>query len=311
MRTPDVTQAQPLFTVVVPTFNRTDSLEACLQALAAQDFPRDRFEVVVVDDGSAAPPRGIVERLAGRLDVRLLEQANAGPAAARNAGAAAARGAYLAFTDDDCLPDPRWLGALAAAASLHPGSAVGGRVVNALGDGVYATASQMLIDFLYDYYNAADTGGRFFITSNLALPAARFRDVGGFDVSFPLAAAEDRDVCDRWREQGFEMAYAPAAVVRHAHALTLRSFCRQHLNYGRGAHHLHRARSRRGEGRLRVEPLRFYSRLILYPVSKGAGRRAPALSLLALLSQVMYASGYALERAAGRRGERGAARAEP
>jgi GT2 family glycosyltransferase len=294
----------PTVSVVVPTYNRPATLAACLGALAAQDFPRDRFEVVVVDDGSAVPPRGIVERLTVRLSIRLVEQRNGGPAAARNAGAAAARGAYLAFTDDDCLPDPGWLSALAAAAALHPDSALGGRVVNALGEGLYAAASQTLIDFLYEYYNGAEGDGRFFITSNLAVPAARFGEVGGFDVRFPLAAAEDRDFCDRWRERGNEMVYAPAAVVRHAHHLTLRSFCRQHLNYGRGAHHLHSARSRRGEPRLRLEPLRFYARLVLYPVASGAGRRAAALSLLALLSQVMYASGYALERAATGRAAR-------
>lgn len=291
--------AAPLFTVVVPTYERAGSLAACLSALAAQEFPAGRFEVVVVDDGGAVPPSELVARFQSRLDVRLITQTNAGPASARNAGAAAARGEYLAFTDDDCVPDARWLTALAAAFAEHPSSAVavGGRVVNALSDGVYSVASQLLIEFLYEYYNYAGAGGgRFFITANLAVPAAGFRAVGGFDVTFPLAGAEDRDFCDRWRERGFDMAYADAAVVHHAHGLGLRSFCRQHFNYGRGAHYLHRTRARRGERRLRIEPLRFYAKLIGYPLSKSREARRARLALLLFLSQVTYGGGYFFER---------------
>lgn len=301
----------PFFTVVIPTFDRPRALEACLRALVAQELPRDHFEVVVVDDGSSASPDRVVERFRTTLAIRLIEQPSAGPGAARNRGAWAARGQYLAFTDDDCLPDPGWLSALAARIAEHPRVAVGGQVVNALGNGIYSTASQLLIEFLYRYYNADATGGRFFITSNLAVPVAAFRELGGFDASFPLAAAEDRDLCDRWRERGYEMVYAESAVVRHAHALTLVSFCQQHFNYGRGANHLHLARSRRGKGKLRIEPLRFYSALVWYPLSTAVSARNGALSLLALLSQVAYASGYLLERVAGRRSQPHAAMASP
>ncbi|MDB4881830.1 MAG: putative glycosyltransferase [Gemmatimonadetes bacterium] len=283
--------------MIVPTYERNDSLEQCLHALAAQDLPRAQFEVVVVDDGSEHPARPVIERFQHRLDVRYHEQANAGPATARNAGAAAARGAYLVFTDDDCRPDARWLSVLGEMIARHPDCAVGGRVDNALGDGVYSSASQHLIEYLYEYYNASDTEGRFFITSNLAFPAAQFRAIGGFDVSFPLAAAEDRDLCDRWREAGHEMVYCDDAIVRHAHALDFRTFCRQHFNYGRGAYHLHRARSRRGSERLRIEPPHFYSRLVAFPISRAPAVRAVGLSSLLMLSQVVYVGGYLLERA--------------
>lgn len=293
--------SMPRFSVIVPTFNRAHSLDRCLGALAAQEIASERFEVIVVNDGGASPSE-VVARHRGALEVRLLEQSNAGPAAARNAGAATALGEYLAFTDDDCLPEPQWLRALADSAERNPGHAVGGRVDNALNDGIYSHASQQLIEFLYGYYNAPGTPGRFFITSNLAFPAARFRELGGFDVTFPLAAAEDRDLCDRWREQGGVIVYDERAVVRHAHALGLRSFCRQHLNYGRGAFHLHRARERRGVTPILFEPESFYSRLVGHPLGKGGGPRAAALSALLLTSQVMYAAGYVLERAVGRAG---------
>lgn len=286
----------PTYSVVVPTFQRAEALAHCLDALAAQTLERERFEVIVVDDGSPQSPRDVVTRAANALDVRFLEQANAGPATARNTGARAARGEYVVFTDDDCRPDPGWLRAIDATARRHPGCAIGGRVVNALGDGLYSTASQLLIEFLYDYFNVDQTGGRFFITSNLALPTRSFHDIGGFDVSFPLAAAEDRDLCDRWREAGLAMVYCEDAVVHHAHALGLRSFCRQHFNYGRGAFHLHRARAKRGEQPLRVEPYHFYARLVGYPFGRSAATRAVPLSALLALSQGVYVGGYLKER---------------
>jgi GT2 family glycosyltransferase len=291
------------------THNRRERLIAMLDSLRAQTLGRDRFEVIVVDDGSAEPPRDVVARAAASLDVRLIEQENAGPAAARNAGARAARGTYVVFTDDDCRPDAGWLRALDAMAARHAGCAIGGRVVNALGDGLYSSASQLLIEFLYDYFNVDESGGRFFITSNLALPAAEFHRIGGFDESFPLAAAEDRDLCDRWREAGLAMVYCDDAIVHHEHALALGSFCRQHFNYGRGAYHLHRARARRGESPLRVEPPHFYSRLVSYPFGRGEGTRAVTLSALMALSQGVYVSGYVAERVRSRVPSSGSSRA--
>ena len=96
------------------------------------------------------------------------------------------------------------------------------------------------------------------------------------------------------------MVYCEEAVVHHAHALGLRSFCRQHFNYGCGAFHLHRARARRGEPPLRVEPLHFYGRLVGYPLARGDGLRSLALSALMALSQGVYVSGYLAERVRNR-----------
>jgi GT2 family glycosyltransferase len=287
----------PFFSVVVPTYDRHETLEQCVRGLAEQTWPRDRFEVLVVDDGSATPPRHIVERYAGVLDIRLVEAEHGGPAAARNHGAFAARGTHVVFTDDDCIPDREWLSALTATVCAHPEHAVGGAVINALPANVYSTASQILIEFLYEYFNGNIADGRFFVTSNLVFPADAFRAMRGFDVTFPLAAAEDRDMCDRWRDAGGRIEYCASAVVRHAHALTLGSFLAQHFNYGRGAHHLHRARARRGIPGLAIEPPRFYARLATYPLSKAKNRRAVVLSALLVLSQVAYAAGFFRERA--------------
>lgn len=288
--------ALPAVSLVIPTYNRPRQLAGCLEALAALDFPAERLEVLVVDDGSPQPLDDLVGALAGRLTVRLLRQNRQGPAAARNAGAAAARGAVLAFTDDDCRPHPGWLRALTLRLAAAPTAMVGGQTVNALRDNLFAEASQILVSYIYDYYNRP--GRPFFFTSNnIALPRAGFLAVGGFDASYPRAAAEDRDFCDRWQQAGFPMLYAPEALIDHAHALTLRGFWRQHLNYGRGAYHFHRGRARRQQaGQIRVEPLRFYLELLGAPLRRRPLAQALPLSGLLALSQGANTLGFLQER---------------
>lgn len=288
-----------MISVVIPTYDRPVQLGACLEALAASRLPRERFEVVVVDDGGRAPLDQVVDRYTGSMDVRLERQENRGPAAARNRGAKLARGAWLAFIDDDCVAEAGWLSTLVRRAETHPGHMIGGRTVNGLERNPFSAASQHLVSYLYRYSWHSDGGrpwGGFFASNNLAVPAPEFRRLGGFDEGFPLAAGEDRDFCSRWSEHGLPVHYAPDALVYHRHPLTAPGFFRQHWNYGRGAFHFHRARARRGSGPVRFEPLSFYVGLLRFPFTReGPGRGALSAALLAV-SQVANVAGYAYER---------------
>jgi GT2 family glycosyltransferase len=275
----------------------------CLRALVSQTYPRDRFEVIVVDDGGDCPLAPSLAPFDAHLQLHLIERKKGGPARARNAGAKHASGSLLAFTDDDCEPEPGWLAALHVCFSRCPDHAIGGKIVNALQENTYSSASQLLVDYLYEFHAArrlADASGgrkapRFFTSNNLAVPAALFDAIGGFDESFPLAAGEDREFCDRWQQHGYRLLRAPDAVVRHAHALSLSKFWRQHVNYGRGAFHLRRARISRGAPPVELEQFSFYRQLLTYPVR--ARRQQPAFALMTLMfvSQVANALGFALE----------------
>jgi GT2 family glycosyltransferase len=284
-------QGQPFFSIVIPTYGRPGQLTACLAALARLHYPRKRFEVIVADDGSEVLPEAMIAPFCDRLNVTLLRQQHAGPALARNTGAARAKGRFLAFTDDDCTPAPDWLLVLAARFAATPDAAIGGHTLNALPDNPYSTASQLLIEYLYTYYNADPTRAGFLTSNNLALPAERFRAVGGFDATL-RRASEDRELCDRWLSHGYGMVYAPEALVYHAHALTLRTFWRQHFNYGRGAFYFHWARARRGQTRVRVEPLTFYLSLLRYPSLQVQNRQALLLAALLMVAQVANAAGF-------------------
>jgi len=285
----------PTFSIIIATRDRPAQLGECLQALSRIEYPRERLEVIVVDDGSATPLDTVVQGWPGQSELVLLAQSGAGPAAARNRGLAQARGEYVAFTDDDCRPAPDWLARLAAGLEHAPGRAIGGRTVNAMPANPYSEASQMLISYLYHYYNRDPEDVRFLTTNNLALPAALLRDLGGLDATYTRAAAEDRELCDRWLQRGLRLTYAPDAVVYHAHWLTLRTFWQQHVTYGRGAFRYRLARAARRRGPVRVEPLPFYTNLLAYPFVRHRGRRAWVLATLLALSQVANAAGFVAE----------------
>jgi GT2 family glycosyltransferase len=292
------------FTIVVPTYERPRQLACCLAALAGQDYPRDRFEVIVVDDQSRRAPEAVVGGFRDRLDVALVVQRQAGPATARNTGAGLARGDYLAFTDDDCAPEGDWLRRLGERFAAVPHQAVGGRTINRLPHNPYSAASQVLVDYLYGYFQSRR--GRFFTSNNLAVPRSAFRSIGGFDAGNPLAAGEDREFCVRWTNHGFPLLYAPEAIVHHAHALDFRRFCRQHFTYGRGAYYFRETISRGGHGQVELEPLAFYSALLRYPLARGHDVRAVSLSLLLFVSQLANALGFLYEGSRSSAGRRGA-----
>lgn len=285
-----------VLSVIIPTYNRPERLRQCLQALAKQTYDCQYFEVIVVDDGSHTSMAPIIDELASKVDITLLQQQNSGPARARNKGAQQAKGQYLIFTDDDCTPTPDWLSQIAAHFVAHPHSFIGGHTLNALPDNPYSTASQLLIDYLYGYFNAEPGQASFFASNNFALPADLFHQMGGFDTTFPLAAGEDRELCDRIHQQGTPMRYVPDAQIWHAHELSLKKYWRQHFNYGRGAYHFHQVRSQRKVEPVQVEPLPFYIGLLTYPFRQSKGLTALYLISLMLVSQVANVAGFFWEK---------------
>ncbi len=282
--------------VIIPTHGRPEQIGRCLDALVRQVYPRDAFEVLIVDDGSPQVYDAAIAPYFDRLCLRLIRQQHGGPAIARNRGAQLAKGALLAFTDDDCAPDPCWLTALARAAAEQPQHAIGGQVINRLERNCYSESSQLLVGYVYDYFNSGPTGATFFTSNNFAVPKAAFREVGGFDPRLPRAAAEDREFCDRWIFLGRRMEYAPKAVVMHAHPMRFTSYWRQHFNYGRGAHFFRDVRAKRGASQIRIEPSSFYINLLRYPLDRTTGSRKSACCALMFVAQVANAIGFFWER---------------
>ena len=270
--------ARPTASVVVPTRDRPDRLARCLSALDAQtELPH---EVVVVDDASRDP--GAVDDAVGeRARVRVVRSNGAGPAAARNLGAALARGDAICFTDDDCRPGPGWVAALVD--RIEGGAiAVAGPTRNGRPDDVYASASQLITNHLTD--TSRRRGPAFAPTSNLAVRADVFAALR-FEESFPLAAGEDREWCDRLAAAGHRLEWAPDPWVEHHQELGARGFWAQQVRYGRGAAHLRR------QGGHRLQAPAFYAGLLRRAAGEGA-----AVTALVVAAQLATAVGFARER---------------
>lgn len=240
---------QPSISVIVMTLNRPAPLRRCLASLARQTLAPGAFEVVVVDT-SDRPVDDVLETFAGRL--RLIHHVgpNLGVAGNRNTGVALARGTVVAFLDDDCVADPRWLEQITTAVEARPHVLVGGLVENPHPTNPVAVAGQIITHGVDAFFNPPGREPRFVPGLNFAVQRERYLAIGGCDDRFGRLAAEDRDLVDRWRLAGGDLARCRTAIVRHEHRSTVQGFVRQHVNYGRGAWRYHSLRRQRRSGRM-------------------------------------------------------------
>lgn len=192
-----------LCSVIVPTCHRPDFLAVCLERLAPgrQTLAACHYEVVVTDDSRNSASRQMVhERFPW---ARWAAGPRRGPAANRNQGAREARGTWLAFVDDDCQPEPTWLGELTPAVDESELDVVEGRTVC---PGKQDSPFQEQVENL--------TGGLYW-SCNLAMRRETFLRLGGFDEDFEEAGGEDMEFAWRIRQAGLETRFAPAACVLH------------------------------------------------------------------------------------------------
>ncbi len=232
----------PEISVVIPTYNRMDVLPEVLAALERQEAAPS-FEVIVVDDGSTDGTGEWLADRSQRMPVKVLSQANAGPAAARNRGVRHASGARVAFLGDDTVPSRGWLASHARAVreqpdadrlavigytDWHPRVRVGPfqRYINEYG-----------LQFGYALIeDPDDVPFNFFYTSNVSLPGALLL-AEPFALGFPYAAWEDIELSYRLTraEPAMRMIYRSEATVAHDHPTSLGRFIQRQEKAGYSA----------------------------------------------------------------------------
>jgi GT2 family glycosyltransferase len=273
---------------VVPTFRRPAALRNLLQAISEQHFSLEDIEVIAVDDSGEDSLGPVVQPFALIFPLTLLVTPHLGPGPARQTGIDQAQGLNLAFTDDDCVPDPDWLNSLCAALHANPGSAVAGTVINGLSQNPCSAATQLIHDYVVANWSRTELN--YAGTANLAFPADAFREIGGLDSKWRNGGGEDRDLCRRWRASGRRLVACPAAKITHFHALTFRQFVDQHFRYGRGAARFHGLRLNSNGDANGLQNAGFYLGLLV------AGFRAGArLGVLVLTSQAATTAGILVE----------------
>ena len=199
----------PKVAVVVPSHGRADRLERLLGALTKQDLPAHEFEVVVVDDASPDGTEGVLAQAeaSGTLPLRVLTQpVRRGPAAARNLAWRSTRAPVIAFTDDDCVPDPGWLRAGLAA--------LDGRARVAVGRTAPPPDQLQLAGAPFSRVLEVDSA-RFFETCNVFYRRDDLLAVGGFDERFRKPSGEDTRLGLAITAAGIEPVFADDALVYH------------------------------------------------------------------------------------------------
>lgn len=196
----------PQISVIIPTYQRPELLRKCLTALAEQTLSPAQFEILVVDDGDQPQTALTVRKVAQEtgLSVRYLAQPERrGPAAARNRGWRVALCPLIAFTDDDCIPDPNWLAA--ALAGFGQGASVlTGRLTMPLPE--RPTAHDRTTALL----EKAE-----FITANLFCQRSVLEAAGGFDEAFDSAWREDSELQFKLLRLGIPITACPEAMIVH------------------------------------------------------------------------------------------------
>lgn len=239
-------KALPLVTVAVCTRDRTDDLARCLDSLERLRYPN--FEVLVVDN---APSSDATLRLVGRRrGVRYAREPRQGLDWARNRAIEEAGGEIIAFTDDDAVADPEWLGAIAAAFARDPAvAAVTGLVLPSELD----TEAQVLFERYRSFGRgfvsrrvAPESGGPmahrygaagdYGTGANMAFRRVVFDRIGPFDPALDVGTLSrgggDLEMFFRVLKEGHALVYEPRAIVRHRHRRTMEELRRQIADHG-------------------------------------------------------------------------------
>jgi glycosyltransferase involved in cell wall biosynthesis len=197
----------PRITIQLCTYNRAALLERVLDACFEQTVPASEYEVVLVNDGSSDATPEVIERAAARATCTfvVINQQNAGLAKGRNAGIARASGERIIFIDDDVLPLPNFVTEHLRSHEAHPAAIVRGGAINV----------ESFDDLPPAVWRIKDYSANFFWTTNVSVPLATIRGIGGFNESFSEYGWEDIDVGLRLRFAGVKAVFNKGALVYH------------------------------------------------------------------------------------------------
>ncbi|RJP20684.1 MAG: glycosyltransferase [Candidatus Abyssobacteria bacterium SURF_5] len=213
----------PVVSIIVPAYNSRATIGPCLQSIRALEYPAEKIELIVIDNGSKDETRDIAAKAGATVIVR----SDIFVSEMRNVAAKQARGEVFAFVDSDCVIAADWL--------INALRHLKNEAVGAAGCGYALGASPCWIERHW-FYLHLDSGARavtFLPAGNMAVRQSVFQKVGGFDPH--LETGEDSDLCLRLRKEGFQIISDGA--IRNVHLgnpKSLRKFLRKEIWYGKG-----------------------------------------------------------------------------
>jgi len=220
-----VSSAAVSISIIIPALNEERMIGRCLESLAKTAFSRDRFEVLVVDNGSRDKTLEIAESFQDRLNLRVLQKTNVRISALRNLGARAATGDILAFLDADCLAPEDWLDRILELAPVDGAGVLGAHYL--------LPEDSTWVGRIWHRYQEAPKSGEVshVPAGDLIVCREDFLKLGGFDES--IQTNEDYELCERARKSGMQVrAFPRIGVVHLGTAQSLRVFFRKQAWHG-------------------------------------------------------------------------------
>jgi GT2 family glycosyltransferase len=224
------------YSIIIPSYNRVDEILECLESLKTITFDRDKFEVIIVDDGSTDATIAFLKDFEAhaKFNFSYYSQANQGPGAARNLGMQHAKGDFFIFIDSDVTVPIVWLSHIDKELNEHHADAFGGP------DSYRKDFSPLLKAINYSMTSFITTGGlrgnkgkklaKFYPRSfNMGLSRKLWKAIGGFG---NLRHGQDIEFSNRIIRNNAKVIFVESAEVYHKRRTNFRRFFRQVFNWG-------------------------------------------------------------------------------
>jgi len=279
----------PFVSVIIPVYNDANRLAICLNALDQQSYPRERFEIIVVNNRSTDH---ICDVISHHTVIYIEENFLIGDAA-RNSGVQAATGPILAFTDSDCIPSSHWLETGVASLSQNIGvDLIGGLVRVFSEDNSWNTVELFEKLFAFNQKKYINLNG-FSVTANMFTYKITFENIGLFSTSLKFGG--DCEWGNRLKKAGGRMLYAPETIVSHPARNSFKKHRKKIASVAEGKINLIRSRSglfSKDICQLMLPPLfstlRDAITISRSPILRSNFERARILSYLLLFKSIVY-----------------------
>jgi len=216
----------PFISVVVPALNSEKTIERCIISLLKQQYPKNKYEIIIVDNGSKDSTLDILRKF--EKGIIILKEPRKGAYKARNMGLKHAKGKIIVFTDSDCIADRKWI--------FHISKAFENKDLKLVGGAIKAfNTNNTLLKYCNEYSHMQKSflvsNVPSFAAANMAFNKKALKQPITFNESLERGA--DTEFCSRIIKNNNEICYEPKALVRHVYGTSLVELLKKQYDYGK------------------------------------------------------------------------------